>query len=97
MSFFSEMRSALDALSDMVGEDAGATTIPVLVRQLDDDTLVAFIAGATALVRGGSSSPLRLRRPAASAAKIPPRRVTRRGQGGQVTDDRGRGALGSTR
>jgi hypothetical protein len=56
MSFFSEMRSALDALSDMVGEDAEATTIPVLVGQLDDDTLVSFIAGATALVRGGESA-----------------------------------------
>jgi len=56
MAFFSDMRSALDALQGAVGdEDVEATAIPALVRRLGDDELVSLIEGATALVRGGES------------------------------------------
>lgn len=56
MAFFSDMRSALDALQCAVGdEDVEATAIPALVQRLGDDELVSLIEGATALVRGGES------------------------------------------
>ena len=56
MAFFSDMRSAIDALQSVVGdEDVEGATIPALVQRLGDDALVALIEGATALVRGGES------------------------------------------
>ena len=56
MAFFSDMRSALDALECVVGdEDVEAKAIPALVQRLGDEALVSLIEGATALVRGGES------------------------------------------
>lgn len=67
MAFFSDIRTALDALCTVVGEDVEATTIPSMMQRLDDEALVALIESATALVRGGEA--LRIAATGAIAAR----------------------------
>lgn len=67
MTFFSDMHAAIDALCEIVGDDAESSAIPGLMQRLGDGELVSVIEGATALVRSGES--LRIAASGAVAAR----------------------------
>ena len=53
MAFFSELATHLDTLRAALGADVEAEQLPFVIERLGDDSVVAALEAATALVRAG--------------------------------------------